>query len=156
MTSRGHIWTHIGSPPQWSHLNILLVTGSIEQPPKGQATTQSAQPMHLSSLTETSPVTLSLDIAFTGQTLAHTGTSHCWHVIGMSRPFSSHLITCIRDLAGVTCPSCTKEHHVSHILQPVHFSGSITMVLCMVLTKSDGFYSELSKIQWSQLDEIRN
>lgn len=132
ITSLGHIWTHCGSPPQRSHLNILCVIGSMEQPPKGHATTQRPQPIHRASSTETRPVSLSFVIAFTGHTFAQIGSSHCWQVIGMSKPLSSHLMTWIRERAGVTSPVCRNEHHVSHCLHPAHFSASITSTFCML------------------------
>ena len=132
ITSLGQFLTHCGSPPQRSHLNILCVIGSMEQPPKGHAMTHRPQPTHRASSTETRPVSLFFVIAFRGHTFAQIGSSHCWQVIGMSRPFSSHFMIWIRERAGVTSATCRNEHHVSHCLHPAHFSASMTSTFCML------------------------
>jgi hypothetical protein len=71
------------------------------------------------------PVWESLLMACTGQTNSHIAVSHCIQVEGINWtcPFSSDLMARMRDRSGLHSFIFRREQLISHIWQPLHFSG---------------------------------
>src|SRR5690554_4488976 len=78
------------------------------------------------------PVLSFLVRAFTVQTVIQWGSSHCIHTMGTSMPTSSKNCTEIAESFGLNVSFLVNEHTSSQVLQPVHFSGEITIPLAIL------------------------
>ena len=117
----GQYVTHVGVPPQRSHFNISLL-GPTRIAPKGQASTQSRQLMHFSSLMMTTPVWVDISIApGIGQASRQGVFLQYRQMIGWDFP-SSVRFNLTRAKNGLTVPVLASEQANRHSSQPLQSS----------------------------------